>query len=67
MYMYMGARPRWTHGMIITSLLRQNYVGTSFWRNNDIIMPYVYWDYLKGNIELEAYIHDSKKIKQLSL
>ena len=27
-----------THGVIITSLLRQNDVATSFWRNNDVII-----------------------------
>ena len=27
-----------THGVIITSSLRQNYVAASFWRNNDVIV-----------------------------
>ena len=33
-----------THGVIIRSLLRQNGVVTSFWRNNDVIVtPDVHW------------------------
>ena len=33
-----------TYNVLITSLLRQNDVATSFWRNNDvIIMPSVHW------------------------
>ena len=35
---------QWTHGVIKTSLLRQNDVVTSFWRNNDVIItPRVHW------------------------
>ena len=34
-----------THGVIITSSLRQNDVATSFWRNNDVnITLCVHWD-----------------------
>ena len=29
---------QWTHNVAITSLLRQNDVATSFWRNNDVII-----------------------------
>ena len=33
-----------TRGVIITSLLRQNDVATSIWRNNDVIIAsYVRW------------------------
>ena len=33
-----------THGTMITSLLRQNDVATSFWRNNDVmIAPHAHW------------------------
>ena len=35
---------QWTYGAMITSLLRQNEVETSFWHNNDVtIAPYVRW------------------------
>ena len=43
-----------THDAIMTSLLRQNDVATSFWRNNDvIIVSYKCWD-------MVAY-HESNK------
>ena len=29
---------QWTHGVIITPLLHQNDVATSFWRHNDVII-----------------------------
>ena len=29
---------QWTHDVIMTSLLRQNGVATSFWRDNDVII-----------------------------
>ena len=36
---------QWTHDVMITSLLRQNDVATSFWRNNDVIITScVRWD-----------------------
>ena len=35
---------RWTHRAMIKSLLRQNDIATSFWRNNDVIVtPCVCW------------------------
>ena len=33
---------QWTHGVMITSLLRQYYPATLYWPNNDIITPYVH-------------------------
>ena len=40
-----GHHTQRTHGAMKTSLLRQNDVTTSFWRNNDVIItPRVRWD-----------------------
>ena len=39
-----GFPSQWTHAVIITSLLRQNDVAASFWRNNDVITTVcVHW------------------------
>ena len=40
-----------THDVIITSLLRQNDVTTSFWRNNDvIIMSCIRWEWARRHL-----------------
>ena len=37
-------KTQWTHDAMITTLLRQNDVATSFWRNNDVIIAsHVRW------------------------
>ena len=43
---------QWTHDVIIPSLLCQNYVTTSFWRNNDVIVTScVHWGRLAGGYQ----------------
>ena len=57
--------PQWTRDAIITSLLRQNDIATSFWRYNDVIITscvrwILIWSglILTRSIIIYFYIHD---------